>query len=381
MPIARQLDMQIGDGIEDPPTLNQMVWANVADFFRYCDTNGLCSVLASNNGSGGTGEDYYDGGSPAGENAWIYTEWDSGAGQLFGVLAQYADGTAFGTSPGNPGQIDGGALDGVGFAMAVRDDGTSPWGGTTNDDGSDTKGATVWTPGSSSVHAFPRANGVGGDEATNKEQMTRFVDQGSTNATGRYHFVANADGLLLLGDINDDGSYTQIFMGRYTPRAGLSGLLTTPYVMVRDTTISGWFFRGSSNVYGDLTGVSARNGGLVALPADDVMQFTTTVVGSSQDSTFYQPNALISPNEFEPMPMGLLAHESGKTGDFGLAGFVDSELVAAIYNSTSHQTNAAGTLAYVGVTTTAAFKHAISWDGGAAPGNGVTRAGRQSFSA
>ncbi len=381
MPIARQLDMLVGDGIEDPPTLNQMVWANVADFFRYCETNGLCTVVASNYGASGTGEDYYDGANPAGENAFIYAEWNTGMGQLFGVLAQYADAAVFGQSPGNPGQIDGGTIDGVAFAMAVRDDGTSPWAGTTNDDGSDTKGATVWTPGSSSVRTFPRANGVGGDEVINKEQMTRFVDQQATNSRGRYHFVANANGLLLLGDIDNNSTYTQIFMGRYTPRAGLSALLTTPYMMMRDSGITGWFFRGTSNVYGDLTGAGARNGALVALPADDVMQFSVSLVTAGQDNTFYQPSALITPNEFEPAPAAVFAHESGKTGDFGLAGFLDSEIVAAIYNATSHQTNAAGTLAYAGTTVLAALKHAISWDAGAAPGNGVTRAGRQSFSA
>jgi hypothetical protein len=377
--------MQIGDGVLDPPNLNQEVYVNVVRFLRYCATNGLCTIIASYYGSGGTGEDFHDEANPAGDGAFICAEWNAGTGQTFYVLVRW--GEASWTGSGLL-MLNSSSLDGVGIMMAVRDDGTNPWNGTSNDDGADTIGTPVWNDGGSTVRVFPRSNATGGTHATNKNNMIPILDVGATNGIGRCHFVANENELIFVGDNNNDGLYIYtVALGRYTPRTGLEGLLTTPYFMASSNSDSGAFALGSSFPHGGTVGSAGRNGGICALPVNDVMDLTLSVPNAGQVSTFYQPNKLISPNEFEPTPYSVLAHESGKTagsngtGDFGLAGYLDIEIVSAIYNSTMNQTNADGSLAWVGHTTIATRKWALSWDAGASPHTNMTRLGRQSFQA
>lgn len=396
MPIARQLDMMVGDGVIIAPTQNQIWAVNVFRFIRYCATNGLCTVIASNFGASATGEDYHDGANPLGENAWIVAAWNTGIGQDFYVMFQWADAVTWGTAPGNPGLIDASTFDGIGIQMAVRDDGGNPWAGTQNDDGADTKGATpgvgpIWIDGPSTVHVFPRSNAAGGTHASLTQNYMRHLDHG-TGGRGRAHFVANENTILMIHDVTqsgsgNDGLYSHaVCMGHYTPATHLAGLLTTPFVMFSTDTDNGFWGLGTSVPYGDTTGTGARQGGIVALPVNSTMACTINTPSAGQTSAFYQPNNLISPNVFEPTPMAVFAHESGKTagpngtGDFGLAGFVDIEVASAIFNSQNHHTNAAGDLAYIGNTINDnTRKYAVSWDGGAAPGTGTAREGRQSF--
>lgn len=382
MSIARQLDMQIGDGVLDPPDLNQNLYINVVRFFRYCATNGLCTIIASNYGTSGTGEDFHDGANPADDNAFICAAWDAGSGETFYVYVQWADaellsGTLMLGSTSN---------DGVGISMAVRDDGTNPWNGTSNDDGSDTKGTPLWTDGGSTVRVFPRSNATGGSHSTNKNNMVPIGNIASTNSIGRFSFVATEDGIFFVGDDTDDANFnTTVYVGRYTPRSGLESLITLPYVMISSNLDQGAFGLGAGFPHGGTDGNDARNGGILVLPINDVMDLTTTVPSGGQQSTFYQPNQIISPNEFEPTPYSVFAHESGKTagangtGAFGLAGFLDIDLVSSVYNSPTNQTNSDSTLGYVGSTTIAARKWSVNWDGGASPGMGTSRLGRQSF--
>ncbi len=60
----------------------------------------------------------------------------------------------------------------------------------------------------------------------------------------------------------------------------------------------------------------------------------------------------------------------------GWVGNINPSLISRVYNVANLQTNAAATKAYMGDTTVASAKFAVPWDGGAAPGSGLTRAGR-----
>jgi hypothetical protein len=397
MPICRQLDMMVGDGVILQADLNQTWAVNCFRFLRYCAAQGLCTIIASNYGASATGEDYHDGSNPLGENAFIVAAWNAGTGQDFYVLFQWANTDSFGAAPGAPGLIDAGTGDGVGFQMAVRDDGGNPWAGTQNDDGADTKGATpgvgpVWAGGPSTVRVFPRSNATGGAHVGGAQNCVRLINHGSARTRG--HFVANENTILMIHDATNAGAGNDsiysyhIAMGRYTPVSHLTSLLTTPYFMLQtEGTDNGFWSLGSSTLYGDAAGTLSRQGGVVALPVNDTMACTLSTPSAGQTSTFYQPNNLISPNTFEPTPISIFAHESGKTagpngtGDFGLCGFPDIEIVSAIYNSDNHQTNATGDIAYIGDNIIATRKHAISWDAGAAPGTQTQREGRQSFTA
>ncbi len=396
MAIARQLDMRIGDGVLPIQDMSQNLYTNVVRFFRYCASNGLCNVIASQTNNGGTGEDFHDGTNPIGENAFIVVEWLPTTGQNFYVMVQWASFlSSFGSSPGDPGLLLGGTAAGLGIQMAVRDDGTNPWPGTQNDDGLDRKGATpgtppVWTDGASTVRVFPRSNATGGTHVTPKQNMAEFGDVFDV-APDRWHFVANENTILFVGDDGDSGTYDYYcILGRYTPRTGLESLLTTPYFMVSATAgTAGFPGTGSSVDYGDTAGTgnsgSTFQGGIVALPVNDVMTTSISLPSAGSVSDLYQPNMLISPNEYEPTPVSVLANESGKTGGpngtgaFGLAGFADSEVWASVNYVPNNLTNAAGDIAYLGHTTVNNRKFALSWDGGAAPATNQTRTGRQSF--
>jgi hypothetical protein len=390
MGIAKKLDCQPGDGIINAPDTNQECAVNVFSFFRLCAANGLCTIIASFDGNTGSGENYHDEANPLGENAWICAAWDAGTGQTFYVFFQWCDSEAPGTGGGAPWYLDASissSTDGLGFSMAVTESGVSPWNGTTNDDGADTKGTPVWVDNGSTVHTFPRSNSTGGSFNTNKQNSAKWMDQSST-VRSRMHMCANENTLYFLSDVGDDGLYTTyVAMGRYTPASNTAAVLTCPYFMIAEDNGSGYWDLGSGQVYGGTVGNATQNGGVLALPVNSVMDCTLSSPSSGQISTLYQPNNMMDPNEYEPSPLSILAHESGKTagpsgtGDFGFLGFMDIEILAAIYNSQNHQTNAAGTLAYIGSTTTAARKACFPWDAGALPGVEILRGGRESYTA
>ena len=274
MSIARLLDVRHGDGVILGAQLNQEHYTNWVRFLRHCASNGVCTIVASNfgdNGGAGTGEDYHDQANPSLDNAFIYAEFDQGVAR-FGILVQWADAQLFGNAPGNPGLANSGTTDAMAVQMAFREDGTSPWPGTTNDDGLDRKGAVpgvgpVWTPGGSVVHVFPRSNNPGppiGNHNTDKENMRRLADD--TSLFSRAHWVANEDGLLHLFDLDENGTYAAVWMGRYIPRTGLT-LVTQPYCMMHGINPPFWPI-GSTQIYGGVAGSATLDGGIVARVAD-----------------------------------------------------------------------------------------------------------------
>lgn len=372
MAVARLLDVRHGDGIIFPPRLNQEHAVNWFRFLRHCASNGLCTIVASQ--WNGSGENFHDEANPLGENAFIYAEFDVGV-KLFGILIQWADSDNFGTAPGNPGLLQGSASnDGVGIQFAIREDGTSPWAGTTGDTGANTKGTPVWTPGGSVVHVFPRSNNPGpplGSHNTNKENMC-LVGQDDTTGFNRAHWVANEDGIFQAFSLQDDGAYVGMYVGRYGVRTGLT--LSNPYCMIWRNSSSFWA-DGPGTQYGGTTGNSSNNGGIIANDADGVMDASIGLVVSGQQDAVFSPNNLISPPEFEGGDISVFQRETTP----GLAGFMPVELVAHFYGTSNQQTNAVADRAYIGNNTITTEKWGISWDGGAIPGTNNTRLGRLSY--
>lgn len=371
MAVARLLDVRHGDGIITTPQLNQEHAVNWFRFLRHCASNGLCTIVASQ--WNGSGEDFHDEANPLGENAFIYAEFDVGV-KLFGILVQWVGSVNFGTAPGNPGLLQGSSWNrGVGIQFAIREDGTSPWAGTTGDTGANTKGATVWTPGGSVVHVFPRSNNPGppiGDHDTNKENMCSVGDD--TSGFNRVHWVANEDGIFHAFSLQDNGNYAGMYVGRYGVRTGLT--LSNPYCMIWRSSPSFWP-TGASSQYGGTTGNSWLNGGIIANDADGVMDASVGTVDSGQQEVTFSPNNLISPPEFEGGDISVFQRETTT----GLAGFMPVELVAQFYGTSNQQTNAVADRAYIGETSASSRKWGISWDGGAIPGTNNTRLGRLSY--
>jgi hypothetical protein len=364
-PIAGSIEHRLGAGTTAAQE-NQELFTALYGFL-----NAKYTRIASNFGTAGTGFDYWDGASPSGENAFAVFRAGSAANP-FNILIQWAHTNAFGASPGNPGAINGATGDGVGVVVAFRLDGTNPWAGGVANVGADAKASPVWTPGGSTLVVLDRAASVGGSFATNKENTIIIANAaaGGGGILNRFHVVGDNDGFVCLFDLTNDGSYTMKYFGAYTPRTGFT--ITHPLVALSTQTI-GYPTDGPGITYGSITGTSGDEGGIHGrLSADLVRGFSIQSVAPAFDIA-YQPNGQGPVVELDAAEVMLIRRELNQ----GLCGFVPSAVLANVFNVSNNEVNAAATRAYLAVTTVAARKWSIPWDGGAGPGIGVTRAGRQ----
>jgi hypothetical protein len=339
------------------------------DFLQLMVAAGHCTRIALQYGSGGTGTDFHDGANPFGENAFAVYTWGSGAGTARDIMIQWASASAFGASPGNPGAVNGGTGDGVGIVMATREDGTSPWAGGTADDGSDTKAATVWTAGGSALHVIDLANTTGGTYATNHENCLRVTNDTPVNM--RMHVVGDADNIAVLSSESDDGNYSCLTLGRYSVRPGFSG--PNPLYSLSNMTDLMWTEVG----YGTGGGTLTREGGILGRSgADEVAQIRILEVLFAQLlNDTYQPNQQIVPAELDGVTPQLGYNNAIR---YGYVGKPDGLVLAVFFTDLNHAVDPSASRAYMAVTGGSALRWGIPWDGGAAPGVGVTRAGRQS---
>lgn len=346
-------------------------------FLEAMATAGHMTRIALQWGNGGTGTDFHDGANPFGENAFAVYTWGVGAGVARAILIQWATTDAFGAAPGAPGRLNGGTGDGVGLAMAVRPDGTSPWAGTTNNDGTDTKGTPVWTPGSSTLHVIDRACSTiapGGSFATNRENLLR-VTKGAPNGM-RMHCVGDADTIAVLSSEDDLGGYSCFTCGRYVERAGIVGAAPL-YAIAHYPSSDQMWADGTSTAYGSTNGLgNIREGGVMGrLAGDDVSDLNMEVIFTSLLSNVMQPNQQIAPQELDGVPPSLFF---GNAVRRGLVGRAEGEVLHVVFSTNNHGVSPSSDRAYMCIAATDTRRWSIPWDGGAAPGVGVTRAGRLS---
>lgn len=363
--ITGLVDARVGDGASQSAALNNQEAFTV--IYNYL--NSKYTRVSSNFGSSGTGFDFHDGTNPSGENAWAVFTADS-ASVPFDILIQWADVNSFGSSPGNPGLLQGSIVDGVGIMAAFREDGTSPWGGTTDDDGADTKGSTVWTPGTSTLHVLGRSNTTGGSHATNKENTFSLCDVATVGGFGRIHCVGDDDGLVIMTDHDDDGDYQGLYLGAYAPRTGLSINFPLCLIVNPDTTPVFWA-TGANNTFGSTTGNQQMEGGMVGRDESSGVRGLSVNTNIGAFETAFQPNNQLASPELDASEIAILHRETQQ----GLSGFVPSALMAAVFNVNNHEVNAGGTRAYLAETTVAALKWSIAWGGGNPPGTNTNRSG------
>lgn len=233
--------------------------------------------IACSTGSSGIGMSYHDTNEYAGNNAWAVFKFGNALSPFY-TLIQYTTAPNLGTLPGSPAIGDGNASTNycVAISVAFNEDGTSPWNGTTNNDGTDTKGSTVWVSGSSRAHIFPRSNNLTGSHNTSTNNMHTFfksagyskvdlfnLTEGGTGAV--QHFYADEDNFLILSDPGAMGNFSAVYYGRYTPRTDISA--SHPYMM------AGWYTTNTdqnpfklATVYGNTAGTTGSTifqGGIV----------------------------------------------------------------------------------------------------------------------
>lgn len=212
--------------------------------------------------SPGFGLTRWDAGSPPGQNAWVVYEFTQ-ATVPFWVLVQFStmsidfSDLRLGESPGAPGSSQSikatsqftqpkgheNRESGVHIAIGIMPDGSSPWNGTTNNNGADTKSTPVWKRNATK---FPRSNDDGAWEFLNSSRMIPLIHDDSIvnwqNGTGTpntnapaldafnmlYHVIFDQNNLLIFFDVNGQGSAGSIFyFGKFRPNNSGN---TVPYI-------------------------------------------------------------------------------------------------------------------------------------------------------
>ena len=369
-------------------TSNQEQFVNLFRFFNGPLRSGsYVELVALNTGSSAGGTNYWNEGGPMGENAWVVWRVRSGSVGTSGVssrravdyyvLFQWADAVNFGTTPGNPGLLNNSTGDGVGYQVAWRDDGLSPWAGTTLANGNDVKAAQVWQSGSSSIHVFPRSNSPGGLHNNARENCALMFDFSAGSTAYRYHFLHDRDSFFAIYDSGDNLGYNGFHIhGTFEP---LTGFVTTsggnaqmPMVAITDSSTA---LISLTTAYGSVTGSQSSEGGIAGprmttgATVRDVK--TDRYSNNLMNNTSFQPNPQFVASRYDEFKIPVIVSE---TPDFGLAGFLD--MIGEVYNASVHDITSGGLKAVLGQTAGAAVEFIVPWSG-SAPGGGSTRQGRQ----
>jgi hypothetical protein len=349
-------------------------WTRIAYFFG--TTGG--SIAGATAGS-----DYWDGATPFMRHAFAVFEATNGTPKPWYLLIEFIDGSADAV-PG--GTIAGGSSGtpyagiGVQMACAVGAGGTpaNPWNGTTNNNGTDTKGTPWWVApgGGGKLYCFPRCNSAGGGAATNANDLawaykTHYY---SLATQTRFHIVTDDDCIVFLIDEGNDGGVFGFTGGYYTPRADLT--VDRPLVMMgvvnsganalphqqRFGSVSGV---GDDYPGGVHAGVGGTMPGVVAVALDrfDFWNFTDVCY----------PNKAFSPAAFDTFPLFIGAYEVAPTVYAGYLGTYP--FVRDAYHVVNNTTNVGKTRACFGPASPLYVHISIPWDGVTVPDTNATRAG------
>jgi len=346
----------------DPDGNNRNTFVVLYNFMQRHVTVGNATLHASNFGSGGTGFGYLGSANPAGENAWAVFKFLASASSVrttdFYVLIQWADTSAIGTAPGDPGSFENSSLDGVGIMMAYREDNGDPWNGTTNANGADTKGTPVWA--GAGLHVMSKYNETGA-RSTNKEDLTHLWDVGSADPN-IVHMVGDADAMFLAyysytGDFIDRAHY----LGAYTPRDGL--VIPNPYVMTGNFTSLLQTNVTSGNSSGIMGITESRNAVAMVLHRQNL-------------DTFYQPADVGNGYEYVEAPIMLSRYGGDDAVEFGWLGHLNTDIVQLAFNQPLNSATPTFNRAYLGNNANAGeYRFSVKWGSGAPPSSGRSREG------
>lgn len=354
----------------------QAAFTTLYNYFQQHVAAGNATLHASNYGNGGTGFDFHDGANPSGENAWAVFEFLASASTKrttdYYVLIQWADTTAFGNSPGNPGQIDRASTDGVGICVAYREGGGSPWGGGTAAAGADAKSTPVWT--GTGLRVLKRTNvpshsGLpAGTDSVAMDDTTRIVDMATLH---RLSYIGDADMHMIMYDPNDTGATRFIMFGVYDPLDNLNTV--NPYFFFRQNTTpeAATQFGVYNNTSGPAGGITGRDS------TKDVVGGGLTWLDNGIQVAQLAPNHQFAPqgaSQYDAWPVYLYDWEGNNRG---VCGIIDPDFALQVWGPADRDTNAALTRVYFGYGS-GNSKWCILWDGVNTPGSTSTRGGHQS---
>jgi hypothetical protein len=380
----------------------QEIFTNTFGFFQHLASSSYAQLIALNTGSlvtGGTvdggGTNFHNQTRPFSENAWACFRMPSGSAPDGSVSARAVDyyvffqwsyNNSFNANSGAPAAINGSTSgDGVGFQVAWRDDGLSPWNGTNfsmtqsspgTGFGEDKKSSPVWTAGTSSLHVFPRSNNTGGNYNTNKENCASWIGSSlSTSTAYRYHFIGDRDSFFCIMDYSDNNSYDGfVFVGILDVIQGITtgtnGSAPMPMYMLADTN-DGYINQGQD--YGDTNGTLPTQGGIVGVQAkmtapvrntrNDRYSNNIMVINSGQE-----PNPQFTSASFDLFRIPLMLKESP---DLGLVGFINN--LYETFNANVNTVNSSSTNAIFGLAASSNKSQFVMPWSGSSPGNNTTR--------
>lgn len=150
---------------------------------------------------------------------------------------------------------------GLAIGMAYHSS-SQAWNGTTNNDGTDSFGTDPWKSGSI---AFPRTNGPGGSNHTNRNALCQIAS--SIASPVRFHIVGDDDAVYFLMQASTDQNHEVDVLcgfGCFTPTTSSFDL---PLFMIRTNRMSVDF------EYGNISQAEADDGGLCLTQSADLRTF------------------------------------------------------------------------------------------------------------
>ena len=236
-------------------------------------------AVALNGGSNGGQFSYWDNvNNQTGGNAWGVWLF-SHATVPFYVHLQWQVSTSvqYGVAPGYPGSHPDTSNAGVGISVGMCSDGTQAWGGTTHNNGADTKSNPVWVTGSVNGYSYvwPRCDSAGGSlyngsrNAMMSVASATRVDTTSNPCRYRMTVAMDENNLFILTDnLGSFNGNNLFFFGQYAPASGVVAPVpyfcynnSNPYVLATITNF------GS---IAPVSGSSALLDGGIAVPVPSV---------------------------------------------------------------------------------------------------------------
>lgn len=371
------------------------VWKTITSINNTVVGSGLYTVTVQAH-SVGYGMAYWDQNLSAGEGSFAVFRWKR-AGEMgttttrthsWYLLLQWIRGTSqggAGLTTATPISFSGydtydtsGTRSIMGIQTAIGDNGSgtdqSPWAGSSNADGSDTKANPVWD--ATLVTVLPRHNSTGGVWSISKQglAMTAASQDGAPIVT-RANFYADDDNFAFYQERNGTNNWAPTILGPYTPMEGLT--IAIPHVMAMTGFYNPTRLCRGDFVYGSNPATCVQGG---VATADFSLQGTNLYCSSlTYDEALaavHQPTKQTTPNKLSAFPLVLLTYEPGIVN--GLVGEFKTPLCRQTSYCSTYDQNATFTrIAYGFDGTTSSVKSLAPWDGTTPVGSVLTRDGVQ----
>lgn len=354
-------------------------WTSIYNHFVNLETAGVAEIVALYYGSGGTGTDYTGGGNPSGTSAFFVARFVPNAERDVSVywLFQWTANNTIGVANGAPATRVGLARSigtgGVLCAAAICTDAdgadASPWQGTTNNDGADSKADPVWAaPAGGQIHLMPYNNAESGSTSVSADGLVVIYGDGFAGPYGntRAQVLTDDDNFACVVDYDDNGLHNDGAIGckleALAPiAADGSRQLTPPYML------------DSVNDWAPATGDSLAGSVGIVGTSPEIRVSAPSVTWRGR-----QPNDCYAPPQYGMRSVGVwglpdLSNQSQDLGT-GFVGRTQAEFLAHV-NGLPGADTLDGLTRYIANDAAAGLGYALPWDGVTVPGSGLTPQG------